>query len=212
MKTIQGTHYNDMLNGSFEAEKIIGLAGNDMLFGFGNNDILYGDDLSNHKSGNDQLFGGYGDDILYGGKGKDYLVGVGGSDRSQGAEYDQLIGGSEADTFSLVADRFITYDGKLAGNPGYINDDRLDDPQPRGFALIKDFNMGEGDKIELDGFAAYYELVPVFWGQSFGSSAKADTAIVYKGPEQDQFDVVGVLQDMQLSSAYLQTQSFTYTM
>lgn len=98
---------------------------------------------------------------------------------------------------------------QVKADPGYLNDDILNPSGSRGFALITDFQLGE-DIIELDGYAAHYQLTNVFWGQSFGSANQVDTAIVYIGPEQDKFDVVGVLQDVSLSSAYLQTNAFTY--
>ncbi|HEY9663080.1 MAG TPA: hypothetical protein V6C65_31940, partial [Allocoleopsis sp.] len=61
--------------------------------------------------------------------------------------------------------------------------------------------------------AAHYELKPISWGQSFGNAGIADTAIVYVGANQDQYDVVGVLQDVSLTSAQLQIPTtFTYTM
>ncbi|HEY9657099.1 MAG TPA: hypothetical protein V6C65_01450 [Allocoleopsis sp.] len=190
MATLNGTNSNDIINGTFE------------------NDII------DAKKGNDNVFGGAGDDQLFGGKGNDYLNGsgptLGGSGIGAG-EYDELTGGEGADTFSLVADLFQKGTQQIA-NPGYIQDDQLNTTGSRGFAVIKDFNLTQGDKIQLDGFAAHYELKPISWGQSFGSAGIADTAIVYVGPEQDKYDVVGVLQDVSLTSAQLQLPTFTYTM
>ncbi|HEY9831565.1 MAG TPA: calcium-binding protein [Stenomitos sp.] len=136
------------------------------------------DDVLRGGVGNDALNGGNGNDFLQGGSG---TIGVG--------ELDTLTGGQGADIFSLV-DKF--------GNPAYATDDI------NGFALITDFNMAQGDTIQLDGFASQYQLVSVFWGQSFGSATMQDTAVVYIGSEQDKFDVVGVLQDVSLSNTSLQ--------
>lgn len=156
-----------------------------------------GDDVLKGKKGNDKIYGKGGDDTLIGGKGNDFIVGGG-----ESGTFDKMTGGKGKDVFSLVYQD---------GSVGYINDDSLDSgAENRGFAVITDFKLGE-DKIQLSGFSAHYELVPVFWGQSFGSASAADTAIVYKGPEQDKFDVVGVISDKSLSSAYLDIpQSFTY--
>jgi Ca2+-binding RTX toxin-like protein len=190
MTTYQGTSGNNNYTGGGSADILYGYGGDDTLNGGNGNDKLYGGD------GNDKLYGGKGHDWLYGGAGSDFLDGGEGNDflRGGGAtlgvgELDTLTGGKGADTFSLVDD---------FGNPGYANDDI------NGFALIKDFNMAHGDKIQLDGFASHYQLTSVFWGQSFGSSSLQDTAIMYIGPEQDKFDVVGVLQDVSLSSSYLE--------
>ena len=192
--TYGGTSGNDSKQGGTGADTLYGYAGHDTLKGADGNDLLFGGD------GKDKLYGGKGSDKLYGGTGNDLLDGGDGNDFLRGGgtttvgvgELDTLTGGKGADTFSLVDD---------LGNASYATDDI------NGFALITDFNMAQGDKIQLDGFASHYQLVSVSWGQSFGSSSKADTAIVYIGSEQDKFDVVGVLQDVSMSNASLQNPS-----
>ncbi|MBK5550539.1 LapA family giant adhesin, partial [Pseudomonas sp. TH03] len=83
------------------------------------NDTLLG------GAGNDILFGQGGDDVLDGGKGNDILLGGTGNDTLIGGPgNDTLIGGAGADTFVWKA-----------GDTG--ND------------VIKDFNAGEGDRIDL---------------------------------------------------------------
>ncbi|WP_416670971.1 calcium-binding protein [Egbenema bharatensis] len=155
------------------------------------------DDQINGLGGHDTLIGGAGDDTLAGGDGYDVLKPYGGVYQPNPAnvisEFDVLIGGKDPDLFDLT-DR--------SGNPAYLNDDRLDDPTPKGFALIRDFNSiltsTEGDKIKLSGAPAHYRIIPVFWGQKFGNEDTANTAdlaLVYIGPEQDKQDVVAVLQD-----------------
>jgi Ca2+-binding RTX toxin-like protein len=181
----------NVIQGTKKADNIVGTNADDHIFGKKGNDFING------GKGNDKLYGQEGDDTLIGGKGNDLLVGGGKS-----GELDQLYGGKGKDTFSLVN----------GSDPGYLNDDgSLDDGvNNRGFAVIHDFKLGQ-DKVQLAGFAAHYALVPVFWGQSFGSASKVDTAIIYKGPEQDKSDVVGVLKDVSLSSAYLEIpETFTY--
>lgn len=154
-------------------------------------------DLINGRGGHDTLTGGEGDDNLSGGDGYDVLKPYGGTYQQNPinvtSEFDILTGGKDSDLFDLT-DRF--------GNPAYLNDDRLGDPTPKGFALIRDFNSiltsAEGDKIKLSGAPAHYRILPVSWGQQFGNADNADTAdlaLVYIGPEQDKQDVVAVLQD-----------------
>ena len=82
-------------------------------------DKLYGD------GGNDILFGQGGNDLLNGGEGNDILYGGSGNDILIGGKgNDTLIGGSGADTFMWQKG-------------------------DTGFDVIKDFNSGEGDKINL---------------------------------------------------------------
>ncbi|XBT44111.1 immunoglobulin-like domain-containing protein [Pseudomonas viridiflava] len=84
-----------------------------------------GKDLLSGGNGNDILFGQGGDDVLDGGKGNDILLGGSGKDTLIGGQgHDILIGGSGSDTFVWKA-----------GDTG--ND------------VIKDFNVGEKDKIDL---------------------------------------------------------------
>jgi hypothetical protein len=92
---------------------------NDTLLGGAGDDILFG------QGGDDYLDGGKGNDILLGGTGKDTLLGGEGNDLLiGGAGNDILTGGSGADTFMWKAG-------------DYGND------------VIKDFNAGEGDRIDL---------------------------------------------------------------
>ncbi|OKH33950.1 hypothetical protein NIES2119_21915 [[Phormidium ambiguum] IAM M-71] len=206
---------NDLLHGGKGNDLLFGEEGDDLMFGNLDDDLLYasvGNDTLYGGKGNDALFGEQGDDVLSGDYGNDYINGGGGS-----GEFDILTGDALHDStgdlgqdiFSLATNVFTLPSGQRIADPGYLNDDVLNPSNSRGFALITDFQLGE-DIVELDGYAAHYQLTNVFWGQSFGSADKVDTAIVYIGPEQDKFDVVGVLQDVSLSSAYLQTNAFTY--
>ncbi len=69
MATIHGTRYDDVRNGTNDADNIYGYAGNDHLYGHGGNDSLSG------SLGNDFISGGNGSDNIYGGAGADYLLG-----------------------------------------------------------------------------------------------------------------------------------------
>jgi dipeptidyl aminopeptidase/acylaminoacyl peptidase len=84
--TLWGTAGNDLLVGGDGNDVICGGDGNDTLFGLAGNDVLYG------GAGNDWRAGGTGTDVLFGGPGDDTL------DGRDGGDYDQLIGGSGADT------------------------------------------------------------------------------------------------------------------
>jgi Ca2+-binding RTX toxin-like protein len=232
---VYGYQGNDLLFGNQGNDVVYGNQGNDTLYGGKDNDLLYGEEGDDFLSGNlgdDVLYAGQGNDILFGGKGNDMLYGQQGDDILSGdfgndyisggggsGEFDILTGDAQGnptgdtgqDIFSLVTNVSTLPSGQRIADVGYFNDDLLNPGGgSRGFALITDFQLTDGDIIELDGYAAHYQLTNVFWGQSFGSADKVDTAIVYIGPEQDKFDVVGVLQDVSLSSAYLGTNSFTY--
>jgi Ca2+-binding RTX toxin-like protein len=221
---LSGNKGNDSLYGNEGTDLLLGGKNEDILYGNEDTDVLFGnagDDSLYGNQGNDSLFGGKDQDVLYGQEGDDLLVGEYGNDYLNGGggsgEFDILtgdaadaVGDTGQDTFSLVTNISILASGQRVADPGYLNDDILNSSNSRGFAEITDFQLTDGDKIELDGFAAHYQLVDVFWGQSFGSADKVDTAIVYTGPEQDKFDVVGVLRDVSLSSASLQTDTFTY--
>ena len=205
--TLYGGKGNDVLSGDYGDDLLSGNLGHDVLYAEQGNDILFG------GKGNDLLFGAEGDDFLSGDFGNDYISGGGGSgefDILTGDALSDPTGDTGQDTFSLATNVFHRGTPVVKADPGYLNDDVLNPTDSRGFALITDFQLADGDIIELDGYAAHYQLTNVFWGQSFGSADKVDTAIVYIGPEQDKFDVVGVLQDVSLSSAYLQTNAFTY--
>jgi hypothetical protein len=78
----------------------------------------------------------------------DVLVGVDPTSAHPGRrERDVLIGGKGADTFQLGDERTVYYDDGQRNNPGL-----------RDYALIKDFNLKEGDTIVLHGEAGDYQL------------------------------------------------------
>ena len=66
--TLTPTEGADVLDGSWRAETIAGLGGNDSIFGRGGNDTIYG------GLGADMLDGGLGEDTLSGGLGDDIYV------------------------------------------------------------------------------------------------------------------------------------------
>lgn len=87
---------NDTLNGDFQANILIGNAGNDTLKGGSGADTLYGDDSANTLSGNDLLEGGDGDDTLYAGLGDDILRGGSGNDTFYGGTGNDTLDYSTA--------------------------------------------------------------------------------------------------------------------
>jgi Ca2+-binding RTX toxin-like protein len=116
---IYGSVADNSLDGRSGNDTIDGGDGNDKLDGGKNNDILSGD------AGNDTLKGSSGNDRLYGGDGDDTLSGDSDDDiLNGGAGNDLLKGGTGADRFQFtsVAD---------------------------GIDIIEDFNLAEGDKIEI---------------------------------------------------------------
>ena len=119
------------------------LQGNDWLLGGFGNDLLQGDD------GNDALIGGAGDDTLEGGAGADSLVGInfGAVPTLGAAEIDQMTGGAGADEFWLGDGVYVYYDDENGFTSGSSHR-----------AIIKDFNPGSGDVIQLHGSATDYEL------------------------------------------------------
>ncbi|MCE1116558.1 immunoglobulin-like domain-containing protein, partial [Pseudomonas sp. NMI795_08] len=101
------------------ADTLLGGDGNDIIFGQGGNDYLDG------GKGNDILLGGSGNDTLLGGEGNDLLFGGAGNDTLIGGKGDDIMtGGTGADTFVWKA--------------GDLGND-----------VIKDFNVKEGDRLDL---------------------------------------------------------------
>lgn len=140
---------------------VLGTGGNETLYGSNGKDYLFG------NAGNDYLVGKWGNDTLSGGSGNDALVGYGGALYEQ----DILTGGRGADKFVLGNSAYGTY---------YLNDGNY------GYAVIRDFNHRERDKIQMSGKLSDYSVAKRSYG--IGTAAK-DTAIFYKN------DLVAVIQD-----------------
>lgn len=71
---VEGTKFNDIIDGNDLINRLFGYGGVDVLHGFGANDALYG------GIGDDDLFGDLGDDKLFGEGGSDDLDGGDGTD------------------------------------------------------------------------------------------------------------------------------------
>jgi Ca2+-binding RTX toxin-like protein len=85
MAFLPGTHDNDTLVGSDEADVIFGDIGNDTITGAAGNDFLSGDD------GDDDITTGVGDDIVLGGAGNDTIGGMAGRDVVLAGAGDDVI-------------------------------------------------------------------------------------------------------------------------
>jgi Ca2+-binding RTX toxin-like protein len=135
---------DDKLEGGKGLDLLYGRAGKDGMKGNEGNDTLYGGD------GDDKLDGGDGDDLLYGdtgndevkgGKGIDILTGVDLNSLQPGvAEIDKLQGNEDADIFVL---------GDKIKGAFYLGNGSRD------YALIDDFKLDQGDKIQLASAASY---------------------------------------------------------
>ncbi len=87
-----------LLEGSGNADVLVGGSGNDTLMGLG------GDDTINGGAGNDVIFGGDGDDLLNGGSGNDQIFGGDGDDTIvASAGNDVINGGAGLDTYDISA-------------------------------------------------------------------------------------------------------------
>ncbi|MBD3316155.1 MAG: hypothetical protein GF344_10230, partial [Chitinivibrionales bacterium] len=92
IENVIGTEYDDSIEGSYEANEILGLGGDDWIDGNGGNDVIAG------GGGDDTIDGGSGDDMIDGGAGSDTLDGESGDDRiAGGAGNDSIEGGGGTD-------------------------------------------------------------------------------------------------------------------
>jgi Ca2+-binding RTX toxin-like protein len=183
---IWGNNGDDLIFGGNGNDRLRGYDGNDTIFGENGNDTIEGevgnDSLYGGK-GNDNLEGGFGNDYLEGGFGNDTLVGDSGNDRLNGygvirnndTQFDTLFGGAGADTFVLGADIGAYYDE--TGD---------------GYAVIRDFNYLEIDKIEVSGSIGRYQLEEKSVA-GIGSAA-LDTEIYYLHTDGSR-DRIGIVQD-----------------
>ncbi|MCF4966081.1 hypothetical protein CV014_02710 [Nostoc sp. CMAA1605] len=127
----------DNVKGSNQSDDIVGDSQNNLLIGNGGDDFLdgyEGDDNLNGGSGDDYIWGYFGNDYLTGGSGNDTLMGEGDDDTLlSGDGDDSLMGGDGNDilTGGLGQDKFVFNNVS------------------EGVDIIKDFNISEGDKIQI---------------------------------------------------------------
>ena len=130
IENIIGSIFNDTLVGNNAYDNTIwGGAGDDNIQGRAGNDVLYGED------GADDILGADGNDIIYGGSGDDLIYGHADNDILYGGDgLDALWGHTGADTFVFEADS------------AYNQSDN-----------VKDFSLGDGDKIDLSDLLELYD-------------------------------------------------------
>jgi len=138
---------NFSLNGNEESNTLTGGAGNDIIVGHEGDDILSGGGQGNDQlvggNGNDSLFGGMGNDLLFGDDGNDILYGRYGDDLLYGGQGDDVLsggGGNDILTGYTGADTFVLSDGDVSS-----------------FSTITDFNLGEGDKLDISNILYGYD-------------------------------------------------------
>ncbi len=151
--TITGTSGNDFFSGTHAVFSAAFDPAGSIPEARGGDDVLAGGD------GTDFLIGYSGDDTLKGDAGNDVLIGTeintfdpfggdGGSDQTlDDTELDELTGGSGADEFWL-GDTVGAY---------YVGDTDEDGIGTYGKAIIADFNVGDGDIVQLFGDSSMYE-------------------------------------------------------
>lgn len=149
----------DDINGNQGADTASGGPGDDWVVGGKDNDRLAGDDGADLVYGNlgdDTCDGGAGDDVVRGGQGADTLSGGDGNDFISGDRGDDtMTGGAGADNFHSSAGA--------------------------GIDRVLDFNLAEGDRVQLDPGTTYS-----------AAQVGADTVITMGGVSSDQVILVGV--------------------
>jgi predicted outer membrane repeat protein len=137
----------------------------------------------------DVLHGGKGNDFLDGGQGNDVLVGVEIRSSTPGRnERDVLVGGKGADRFQLGDKSHVFYDDGKANNSGL-----------RDYALIKDFNPSQGDRIYLQGQADDYRI---------GAASSTERGVGIYHTENGQQELIAVVENQQ--SLNLRSHSFRF--
>ena len=97
---VQGSAYNDRLDGDAGANTLLGGdGGDDILDGGAGDDFIRGD------AGNDRIFGGDGNDALEGSEGDDRVSGGAGDDAVIGGSGDDNLEGNSGDETSVWADK-----------------------------------------------------------------------------------------------------------
>ncbi|MEA5496047.1 Ig-like domain-containing protein, partial [Limnoraphis robusta] len=115
--SLEGTENDDILFGSNESERIVGLGGNDWIFGEAGNDSLegnLGNDFINGGTGDDLIDGGSGNDVLFGWLGEDTLFGNSGNNTLFGGTNDLFIPDLNGRDWLISGDN----DDFLQGNEG----------------------------------------------------------------------------------------------
>ena len=143
---------DQIIDGTNQADILVGGAGDDTISGGNAKDELYGEAGNDHlmgELGSDILHGGEGDDVLDGGKAKDILIG--------GAGDDTLTGGEGTDSFvfdaesghDIITDIFTQDTLVFEGQEFDMNDLILSENQVGD--VVVSFQGVEGASVTLDG-------------------------------------------------------------
>jgi Ca2+-binding RTX toxin-like protein len=182
--TLSGGTDSDMVSGGGGDDSMSGQAGADTLAGGDGGDFLQGNvgtDSVNGGAGDDKVYGGQGDDQVQGGPGADFVSGDKGDDVVRGGQGDDVVSGGDGNDF-------ISGDLGSDTMTGGAGADTFHSFAGAGLDVVTDFNLAEGDRVELDP------------GTTFTSAqVGADTVITLSGPGG-----AGelVLQGVQLSSLH----------
>lgn len=151
---IDGGLGNDKLYGDDGNDELIGRQGDDIIYGGAGNDDIYGDGgTGDTYAGNDKLYGEAGDDYIFAGAGNDYIDGGSGNDTLYGwTGNDTIIGGTGHDHIIGGAGNDVLTGGGGADTFWYMS-------KNEGLDRITDFNLAQGDKLELSNVLTNFDPV-----------------------------------------------------
>lgn len=161
---ILGRGGDDLLRGNSGNDTVLGETGNDTLFGGGGRDQLRGgtgNDEARGRQGNDRLWGGSGRDQLIGDRGNDTLIGGTQSDRVFGSAGNDVLIGVDPDASQPGAGEIDTLRGASGADTFVLGNRRTvfyTDGSGPDYAEVKDFSIGQGDILQLNGSASDYSL------------------------------------------------------
>jgi Ca2+-binding RTX toxin-like protein len=139
---LRGEEGDDSIAGGSGFDDANGNMGNDTIHGNG------GDDYSVGGKDNDMLFGDAGNDIVWGNLGNDTLDGGDGNDQVRGGQGDDVVNGGAGNDF-VSGDRG---NDTITGGAGA---DNFHGSQDAGIDRVLDFNLAEGDRVQLDPGTTY---------------------------------------------------------
>ncbi|XXJ20623.1 VCBS domain-containing protein [Desulfovibrio caledoniensis] len=152
-----GTDGVDVINGTDGNNVIYGHGGDDVIHGQGGNDFLYGgagDDIINGGAGHDYISGGDGNDTLHGGDGNDYLFGGNGDDVLWGGAGNDVIHAGAGNDTVFISSGHDTVTLGAGEDTIMIDPSYLTSGEGGGSMTVTDFNIGEGDHLDLSALSA----------------------------------------------------------
>jgi Ca2+-binding RTX toxin-like protein len=139
---IRGEDGDDQLQGGSGIDDLNGNMGNDTVSGG------LGDDWAVGGKDNDQLSGDAGSDVVWGNLGADTCDGGDGNDQVRGGQGDDSITGGAGNDY-VSGDRG---NDTISGGSGA---DNFHGSQDAGIDRVVDFNLAEGDRVQLDPGTTY---------------------------------------------------------